>query len=210
MLEPVQGEGGINVPEKKYIHDVFAMCKENDILLLMDEVQTCMGRTGKMFAYQHFGVEPDAITLAKSLGGGLPIGALVIKDKHKDVLGIGSHASTFGGSPIVSAAALGVFEAIEKEGLLDNAVKMGAYLVNRIESLRAKFPIIEEVRGLGLMLGVKIAMEDASIIPSRLVEKGLLINCTQGNVLRIMPPITVTREEIDEAMGKFTEVLEMM
>ena len=210
MLEPVQGEGGINVPEKKYMADVFAMCKEKDILLLMDEVQTCMGRTGKMFAYQHFGVEPDAITLAKSLGGGLPIGALVIKDKHKDVLGIGSHASTFGGSPIVSAAALGVFEAIEKEGLLENTVKMGAYLAQKIESLRSKFPIIEEVRGLGLMLGVKIALEDASFIPSRLVEKGLLINCTQGNVLRIMPPITVTREEIDEAMVKFTEVLEMM
>ncbi|MFA6636006.1 MAG: aspartate aminotransferase family protein [Candidatus Omnitrophota bacterium] len=208
MLEPVQGEGGINVPGKEYIKALAAICAEKDILLIMDEVQTCMGRTGEMFAYKHFGLEPDAMTLAKSLGGGLPIGALVIKEEHKDVLGPGSHASTFGGSPIVSAAALGVFEAIEEDGLLDNTAKMGKYLVEKIKELSEKFPIIEDIRGLGLMIGVKMGMEDASCIPELLLKKGLLINCTQGNILRIMPPITVTAEEIDEAIKKIAEVLE--
>ena len=210
MLEPVQGEGGIIVPDKKYMESLARICQEKDILLIVDEVQTCMGRTGKMFAYKHFGVEPDAMTLAKSLGGGLPIGALVVKEKHKDVLGEGSHASTFGGSPIVSAAALGVFEAIEEEGLLDNTIKMGDYLVGKLKSLGEKYPVIEDVRGLGLMIGVKMDLEDATFLAEGLVKKGLLVNCTQGNVLRIMPPITVTREEVDEAIEKLSEVLEMM
>ncbi len=208
MLEPVQGEGGINVPSKAYMEALSCLCAEKDILIIMDEVQTCMGRTGEMFAYRHFGVEPDAMTLAKSLGGGLPIGALVIKEKHKDVLDAGSHASTFGGSPIVSAAALGVFDAIEEDGLLANAVEMGNCIRRKIQEFSRKYTFIQEVRGLGLMLGVKVALDDASHIASRLAEKGLLINCTQGNILRIMPPITVTREEIDEAMEKFQEVLE--
>ena len=210
MLEPIQGEGGINVPDKKYMESLARICQEKDILLIVDEVQTCMGRTGKMFAYKHFGVEPDAMTLAKSLGGGLPIGALVVKEKHKDVLGEGSHASTFGGGPIVSAAALGVFEAIEEEGLLDNTIKMGDYLVGKLKSLGEKYPVIEDVRGLGLMIGVKMDLEDATFLAEGLVKKGLLVNCTQGNVLRIMPPITVTREEVDEAIEKLSEVLEMM
>lgn len=208
MIEPVQGEGGINIPSQAYMNELSEICRKKDILLIVDEVQTCMGRTGEMFAYRHFGIEPDAMTLAKSLGGGLPIGALVVREKHKDVLGVGSHASTFGGSPIVCAAALGVFEAIEKEGLLENAVKMGKYIVGRLRDLGSKFPLIGEVRALGLMIGVSLNMEDASPIVEKAADKGLLINCTQHNVLRIMPPITVTRSEADEAIEKLSEVLE--
>ena len=208
LLEPVQGEGGINVPSEEYMKKLAFICKEKDILLIVDEVQTCMGRTGEVFAYKHFGIEPDAMTLAKSLGGGLPIGALVINDKHKDVLGAGSHASTFGGSPIVCAAALGVFEAIEEDNLLDNTVKMGEYLVGKLEEVKEKFPVISKVKGKGLMIGVELGIEDATGVVTGCMEKGLLINCTQGNILRIMPPLTVTKENIDEAITILSESLE--
>lgn len=208
MMEPVQGEGGINVPGQRYMEKVSELCRNNGLLLIMDEVQTCMGRTGKMFAYEHFGIEPDVLTMAKSLGGGMPVGALVVGEKHSGVLTPGTHATTFGGSPIVCAAALGVFEAIEEEGLLDNAVEMGGYLVSKLNDIKDKTGLIEEIRGLGVMIGVKMKMEDASDIFVRCMEKGLLINCTQNNVLRMMPPVNVQKQEIDEAMDKFAQVLE--
>lgn len=208
IIEPIQGEGGINVPDKKYMLELRRICSEKDILFIVDEVQTCMGRTGEMFAYRHFGIEPDAMTLAKSLGGGLPIGALVVREKYKDVLGAGSHASTFGGSPIVSAAALAVFEAIEEDNLLKNAANMGEYLIMNLENLRKLFPFIKKIKGKGLMIGVELDLEDASFIADKCMKQGLLINCTQKNVLRIMPPITVTCEEIDEALEKMKKVLE--
>jgi acetylornithine/N-succinyldiaminopimelate aminotransferase len=208
LMEPIQGEGGINVPDVTYMKELADICREKDLLLIMDEVQTCMGRTGEMFAYRHFGIEPDAMTLAKSLGGGLPIGALVVRDKHAGVLAPGTHASTFGGSPIVCAAALGVFDAIEEDGLLENTVKMGKYMVEAIKKLKERTSVIDEIKGLGLMVGVKLNMEDASSIASGCMERGLLINCTQNNILRIMPPINVTKEEIDEAMDKLSQALE--
>jgi acetylornithine/N-succinyldiaminopimelate aminotransferase len=167
-----------------------------------------MGRTGEMFAFKHYDIEPDAISLAKSLGGGLPIGALVVQDKRSEILTAGSHASTFGGSPIVCAAALGVIEAIEEENLLENCVKMGKYLKSRISELSRKYGIISGVRGKGLMLGVETGLEDASVIADECVEQGLLINCTQKNILRIMPPVNVTREQIDMAVEKLSAVLE--
>ncbi|MBU0682967.1 MAG: aspartate aminotransferase family protein [Candidatus Omnitrophota bacterium] len=208
MLEPIQGEGGINVAEKEYMRSLYKLCQEKAILLIVDEVQTCMGRTGKMFAYKHFGIEPDAMTLAKSLGGGFPIGALVVAEKHKDVLGAGSHASTFGGSPIISAAALGVFEAIEEESLLENTNKMGAYFVGKLNNLRNKNKVVGRVKGMGLMIGVEMELEDASSLAVECMKEGLLINCTQKNILRIMPPINVTKEEIDLAIEKISKVLE--
>ncbi|MFH1395539.1 MAG: aspartate aminotransferase family protein [Candidatus Omnitrophota bacterium] len=210
MLEPIQGEGGINVAEKEYMQGLQRICKEKGILLIVDEVQTGMGRTGEMFAYKHFGIEPDAMTLAKSLGGGFPIGALVVAEKHKDILGAGSHASTFGGSPVVSAAALGVFEAIENENLLENTNKMGAYLVEKLNNLREKNSIIGRVKGKGLMIGVEVGVEDASNLTMECMKEGLLINCTQKNVLRVMPPINVSKEEIDLAMEKILTVLERL
>ncbi|MFC1570549.1 aspartate aminotransferase family protein [Candidatus Omnitrophota bacterium] len=208
IIEPIQGEGGINVPDVDYMKGLERICRERDILLIVDEVQTCMGRTGEMFAYKHFGIEPDAMTLAKSLGGGMPVGALVVNEKHLGVLTAGTHASTFGGSPIVCAAALGVFDAIEEEKLLENTVKMGEYLRGKIEELKEKYPIIGTVKGKGLMLGVELDIEDASHLVDECVKEGLLINCTQKNVLRIMPPITVSKKEIDEAITKLSKVLE--
>jgi acetylornithine/N-succinyldiaminopimelate aminotransferase len=208
LTEPVQGEGGINVPDISYMKELSDVCAEKDLLLIMDEVQTCMGRTGEMFAYRHFGIEPDAMTLAKSLGGGLPIGALVVKEKHANVLTPGTHASTFGGSPIVCAAALGVFEAIEQEGLLANTLSMGKYMVSRLEEMKQKFDVIGEIKGLGLMIGLSMKMEDAAAVAAGCMENGLLVNCTQNNILRLMPPVNVKKEEIDEAINKFSQVLE--
>jgi len=182
------------------------ICDKNDIVLIFDEVQTGMGRTGKMFCYQNYGVKPDVMTLAKSLGGGLPIGAMVASSKFADILKPGSHASTFGGSPLVSAAALGVFEAIEKNKLLENAVKQGKYLTGKLEALKKKYGFIKEVRGIALTVGVELTI-DGQPIYEKCLEKGLLINCTQSSVLRIMPSLTVTKAEIDKAVSILNEVL---
>ncbi len=208
ILEPIQGEGGINVADGEYVKALRRICDEKNMLLIFDEVQTCMGRTGEMFAYKHFGIEPDAITLAKSLGGGFPIGALVVNSKREEVLTAGSHASTFGGSPIVCAAALGVFNAIEKEDLLRNAVEMGKYCVEKIEEIKNKTSLVGGIRGKGLMIGVEINTESAAFIADECMEQGLLINCTQNNILRIMPPINVKKEEIDEAVKILSGILE--
>ncbi len=208
MIEPIQGEGGINVAGQEYMKAISALCREKDMLLIMDEVQTGMGRTGKMFAYSHFEIEPDVMTLAKSLGGGMPMGALVVNDKHKDVLSAGTHATTFGGSPIVCSAALGVFCAIEEEGLLENTIKMGEYLVSKFEELKEKNPMIKNIKGKGLMIGVELDVEDASAIAEECVKEGLLINCTQKNILRVMPPMTVGKEDIDMAIDKLARALE--
>jgi acetylornithine/N-succinyldiaminopimelate aminotransferase len=208
LMEPVQGEGGINVPSLEYMGKVFAICEEKDILFILDEVQTGMGRTGEMFAFKHFNIVPDAMTLAKSLGGGMPIGALVVSEKFAGVLSPGTHASTFGGSPIVCAAALGVFEAIESEGLLENALKMGEYLVNKLNDLKSKNVLVQKIKGLALMIGVELDMEDASFVSDQCMEDGLLINCTQKNILRIMPPLNVAEKDIDEAIEILEKVLE--
>lgn len=206
MLELIQCEGGINIAKPEYVKKVRELCNKKDIVLIFDEVQTGMGRTGRMFCYQNYNVEPDVMTLAKSLGGGLPIGAIVASAKFSDVLTPGSHASTFGGSPIVCAAALGLFEAIEKEKLLENAVKQGRYLKDMLESLKKKYKIIREVRGIALTIGVELTI-DGDEIYKRCLENGLLINCTQKNVLRIMPPLTVTKEQIDKAISILDGVL---
>ncbi|MFH1878439.1 MAG: aspartate aminotransferase family protein [Candidatus Omnitrophota bacterium] len=207
IIEIIQGEGGVNVADKNYLREMDRVCREKNILLIVDEVQTCMGRTGEIFAFKHYGIEPDAMTLAKSLGGGLPIGALVVNNRHSDVLTAGTHASTFGGSPIVCAAGLGVFDAIEEEGLLDNTIRMGEYLSARLLGLKDKGFPVRGIRGMGLMLGVETDLEDAGKIVEHCVEEGLLINCTQKNILRIMPPITVTKEYIDMAVEKISKAM---
>ncbi len=199
MLEPVQGEGGINIASKEYIQTIRKICDEKDILLIFDEVQTGMGRTGEMFAFIHYGVTPDLMTLAKSLGGGLPIGALVVKDKLTGVLKPGMHASTFGGSPVICKASLGVFKAIKSDGMLKNAKVMGAYLVEKLTELKQKFNCILEIRGLGLMIGVELSLEGKAIVEECL-KNGLIINCTQGRILRIMPALTVNKKQIDKAI----------
>ena len=199
-LELIKGEGGINVADQAYVREVRALCDEKNLLLIFDEVQTGIGRTGKWFAYQHYGVEPDLMTLAKSLGSGVPIGALVVHRKIKeDVLTPGSHACTYGGNPLVTAAALAVFKTIEKEKLLQNVALMGDYLRSKLLELKAKYSLIKEVRGIGLMLGVELDRPGAAIV-DRCRERGLLINCTQERVLRLLPAITITKRLIDQGV----------
>lgn len=200
MIEPIQGEGGINVADKAYLKKLKELCAEKDILLIFDEIQTGMGRTGEMFCYKNFGVEPDIMTLAKSLGGGVPVGAAIAAKRIADTLTPGSHASTFGGSPLVCAAAIAVFEAIEEENLLDNAKKMGDYIKSKLEELKKKTSLITEIKGIGLMIGVELSVNGTKIFEECL-RNGLLINCTQGNILRIMPPLIVKKSDVDKAIG---------
>jgi len=199
MLEPIQCEGGINVANPDYMRALRAICDEKDIVLIFDEVQTGMGRSGEIFAFKNYGVVPDVITLAKSLGGGLPIGACVAREKFQNVLTPGTHASTFGGSPIVSAAALAVFQVIRREKLLKNARQMSALLKRKFGGLKFKYHFIKEVRIVGLIIGVELTIKGEDIYKECLKE-GLLINCTQDTVLRIMPPINVKKREIDKAI----------
>ena len=208
MLEPIQGEGGINVATPEFLQEIRKLCDKNGLLLILDEVQTGMGRTGKMFAYLHYGIEPDLMTLAKSLGNGVPIGALVVNSKiKKEVLTPGTHASTYGGNPLVCAAALAVFKTIKKEGLLKQAEEMGNFLRERLLEFKEKFAVIREVRGKGLMLGIELNSPGAPYADSAR-EKGLLINCTQEKVLRMMPAITVSRKWLKRGLEILEKVFE--
>ncbi len=199
MMELIQGEGGVRVASPEYVRAVRRLCSEKNILLIFDEVQTGMGRTGKMFCYENFGIEPDMLTLAKSLGSGYPIGALVAKGQIADTLSAGTHGTTFGGSPLACVAALATFEAIKKEKLVKNATRMGIHLLEKLHELKKKHSVIREVRGRALMGGVELEIDGKGVYETCL-EKGLLINCTQSNVLRIMPPLVVTKKEIDTAI----------
>ena len=205
-LELIQGEGGIRVADPEYVRKVKALCEERKLLLVFDEVQTGMGRTGRWFAFQHYGVEPDLMTLAKSLGSGVPIGALVVHRRSKEeVLVPGTHASTYGGNPLVTAAALAVFKAVQKEKLLQKAEAMGAYLKSQLLTLKEKYSMIKEVRGIGLMLGMELDRSGVDIV-TQVRERGLLINCTQERVLRIMPAMIVTKRQIDQAVQILDQV----
>jgi len=205
MLELIEGEGGINIAKQDYVQGLRDLCNEKDLLLIFDEVQTGVGRTGEMFAYKNFGIKPDVMTLAKSLGGGVPIGAMVADKKIADTLGPGSHASTFGGSPIVCAASLAVFETIEKDNLLENAKNMGVYFSKNLNRMKKEFSFIKEVRGMGLMIGIELSIEGDTIYKG-CFDRGLLINCTQKKVLRIMPPVNVKKLEINKGLKILREV----
>jgi len=209
MLELVQGEGGINVASKEFVLGLRKLCDEKKLLLIIDEVQTGIGRTGKLFAYQHYGITPDIITLAKSLAGGLPIGVMIVKKDIADILGPGMHASTFGGGPVISRAALAVLLAVQKEKMLTNASKMGEYLFKKLEALKVKHSVIKEVRGLGLMIGVELSIE-GKIVVEKCIENKLLINCTHNTVLRLMPALNVTKKNIDKAIGILDNVLSVV
>jgi acetylornithine/N-succinyldiaminopimelate aminotransferase len=201
MLELIQGEGGVNVAERDFVLALRKMCDEKNLLLIIDEVQTGIGRTAKMFCYQHYGITPDIVTLAKALGGGLPIGAMLVNNKISNALGPGMHASTFGGGPVICKAAIAVFKAIQKENLLNYAFKMGEYLFSKLEGLKSKFPsIIKDIRGIGLMAGVELSIEGKPIVEES-IKKGLLINCTHDKVLRLMPALNITKKEIDKAIS---------
>jgi predicted acetylornithine/succinylornithine family transaminase len=199
MVEPIQGEGGINIANKEYLQAIRELCDKHGALMILDEVQTGVGRTGKWFGYQQFGVEPDIMTLAKALGGGVAIGAMMAKPEVAASLVPGTHASTFGGNSLACAAGIAVIEAIEEEGLLENAAKMGAYARGKLEALAKKHSIIDHVRGIGLMIGIELNAAGGGIV-SKCLELGLRINCTHDTILRFMPPMTVTSDQLDEAV----------
>jgi acetylornithine/N-succinyldiaminopimelate aminotransferase len=205
MLEPIQGEGGVNCPSEGYLKALREICDEKGLLLIFDEVQVGMGRTGKLFAYEHDGVEPDMLTLAKSLAGGVPIGALLIKKGIADSFKPGDHASTFGGNPLATAAGVAALTTILEEGMLENCHKMGDYFLLQLEEIKGKFPFIKEVRGKGLILGMELKIDGSSIV-NEMLKKKILINCTMGNVLRFLPPLIVTKEEIDRVVKTLEEV----
>jgi acetylornithine/N-succinyldiaminopimelate aminotransferase len=198
MLEPIQGEGGVILPDQNYLKEVRELCNEHNILLILDEVQTGMGRTGKLFAYEHFGITPDIMTVAKGLGGGVPIGAMLATDKVAFAFQPGNHASTFGGNPLVCAAAVATIETLLEDGfILDQCNRMGKYLREKLEQLKEEFPsLVIEIRGKGLLLGMEITRDGDPIVRACL-EKGVLINCTAGNVLRFIPPLIVQQKDID-------------
>jgi acetylornithine/N-succinyldiaminopimelate aminotransferase len=200
MVEPIQGEGGINVATPEYLQAVRRLCDENAAVMILDEVQTGMGRTGKWFGYQHFGVVPDIITLAKALGGGTAIGAMIARPEIAASLVPGSHASTFGGNALACAAGIAVVQAIENENLLQNAEAMGRYAREKLQQLARRHSIIEDIRGIGLMIGLQLNVPGADIV-NNCLDLGLRINCTHETVLRFMPPMTVTASQIDEAVS---------
>lgn len=206
MLELIQGEGGVNVAKKDFVLALRKICDEKNLLLIIDEVQTGIGRTGKLFCYQHYGITPDIMTLAKALGGGLPIGVMLVKKDIADTLGPGMHASTFGGGPVICKAALAVLRAIQKEKLLSCAQKTGEYLFLKLDELKSRHTVIKEVRGLGLMAGVELNTEGKPVVES-CIKKGLLINCTHERVLRLMPALNITKKEVDSATVILDEVL---
>lgn len=209
MLEPVQGEGGVNVPGPDYLKGVKDLCAKHNLLLIFDEVQSGMGRTGKLFAYQHDNVEPDIMTLAKALGGGFPIGAMLAKEEVALVFQPGDHASTFGGNPLASAAGIAVMETMLAEGFLDRVAVTALYFRKWLDVLAGKYNFIKEVRGLGFLVGMELdgARADGVGIVDRCREKGLLINCVGENILRFIPPLVVSRAEIDQAVEILDKVL---
>ncbi len=207
MLEPIQGEGGIIIPSMSYLKEVRELCSANGLLLILDEVQTGIGRTGKLFAYEHFGVTPDIMTLAKGLGGGGPIGAMLATEEVAEAFTPGTHGSTFGGNPLMTATALAAVRAILEEGLLERTEEMGAYLLGRLDALKKKFDFIADLRGIGLMIGMSLTVPAGDIVKKG-HERGVLLNVTHDKVLRFVPPLIVGRKEIDEMMGILEGILE--
>ncbi|MDP8254007.1 MAG: aspartate aminotransferase family protein [Candidatus Kaelpia aquatica] len=207
MLELVQGEGGVNVADYDYIQRIKKFCNERDVLFIADEVQTGMGRTGKWFAYQNFDIEPDIVTLAKGIGGGVPMGVVFAKDKVADCIKPGMHASTFGGSPIVCKAALAVIDTIMSKKLLNNVNNISKYFKDRLLDLKEKYDLIDNVRGLGFMVAMEVKDKGKEIFEGCLANR-LLINLTQGNILRFLPALNISKKEIDKAIAILDEALE--
>lgn len=205
MIELVQGEGGINPANKDFIQQLATICKEKQVLLIIDEIQTGIGRTGKKFAYEHYGITPDIMTLAKGLGNGLPVGAMVAKKEYGESFGPGSHGSTFGGNPLAMAAAQAVLSEVFVDSFLDQVEQQGVYLINKLQAM-SKLNI-KAIRHLGLMIGIE-CHEPVGDKISALLEKGLIVLSAGENVIRLLPPLIVTKEEIDEAVSKLQTVLE--
>lgn len=194
IIEPIQGEGGVNIPDKEYFKEVEKLCHEKGIVLIVDEVQTGFGRCGTLFAHELFDIKPDIMTMAKGIGGGVPMGAILATEKVASAFVPGDHGTTFGGGPLVCAAANAILDAFEEENILDNVNEVGDYFISELKKLDKE--VIADVRGRGLMVGLELTKPGAEYV-DKLREAGFLINCTAGNVLRFVPPLTITKEEID-------------
>ena len=207
MLEPIQGEGGVHVASRDYLKAVRELCTQRDILLIFDEVQTGMGRTGTLFAYEQLGVQPDIMTLAKGLGGGVPIGACLATARVAKAFGPGSHASTFGGNPLACAAALAVFRVLLEGRVLDQARRMGDYLSKGLSECKDRHHIVRDVRGLGLLYGMEVDI-DAKTVVSDCLKRGLLVNAVGDRVLRFIPPLIITQREIDRLLEVLSQIFD--
>lgn len=207
LLEPVQGEGGVHVPPDEYLQQVRALCDKHDALLIFDEVQTGVARTGKWFAYMHSGVKPDVLTFAKGIGGGFPVAGFAVTERLAHVFKPGDHGGTFGGNPLACAAVYATLTTIKSEGLVDKVAEKGEYFKNELRKLQEKYPDkVTDVRGCGLMLGMEVAGEGKPIVESCLANN-VIVNCTAGNVIRIVPPLIISKEEIDIVVAALDKAL---
>lgn len=207
LLEPIQGEGGVHVPSDEYLQQVRALCDKHDALLIFDEVQTGVARTGKWFAYMHSGVKPDILTFAKGIGGGFPVAGFAVPERLAHVFKPGDHGGTFGGNPLACAAVYATLTTIKSEGLVDKVAEKGEYFKNELRKLQEKYPDkVTDVRGCGLMLGMEVAGEGKPIVESCLANN-VIVNCTAGNVIRIVPPLIISREEIDIVVAALDKAL---
>ena len=207
LLEPIQGEGGVHVPPDEYLQQVRALCDKHDALLIFDEVQTGVARTGKWFAYMHSGVKPDVLTFAKGIGGGFPVAGFAVPERLAHVFKPGDHGGTFGGNPLACAAVYATLTTIKSEGLVDKVAEKGEYFKNELRKLQEKYPDkVTDVRGCGLMLGMEVAGEGKPILESCLANN-VIVNCTAGNVIRIVPPLIISKEEIDIVVAALDKAL---
>lgn len=206
MLELIQGEGGVQVADQTYVKSLHALCRDRDILLILDEVQTGMGRTGTLFAYEHYGIQPDIMTLAKGLGGGLPIGACLATEEVAAAFTPGTHASTFGGNPLACSAALAVMRVLLEGRVLAQSRVVGQYLAKSLLELKDRLPNVKDARGLGLLQGLELTIDGKAVVTDCL-NRGLLINCTMDRVLRFVPPLIITQREIDRLVDVLADVL---
>ena len=207
LLEPIQGEGGVHVPSDEYLQQVRALCDKHDALLIFDEVQTGVARTGKWFAYMHSGVKPDVLTFAKGIGGGFPVAGFAVPERLAHVFKPGDHGGTFGGNPLACAAVYATLTTIKSEGLVDKVAEKGEYFKNELRKLQEKYPDkVTDVRGCGLMLGIEVAGEGKPIVESCLANN-VIVNCTAGNVIRIVPPLIISKEEIDIVVAALDKAL---
>jgi len=205
IIEPIQGEGGVNIPDKNYFKEIEKLCKENNIVLIVDEVQTGFGRCGTLFAHELFDIKPDIMTMAKGIGGGVPMGGILATEKVASAFVPGDHGTTFGGGPLVCAAANAVLDVFDEENILDNVNEVGDYFLSELKKLNKD--TVADVRGKGLMIGVELTKPGAEYV-DKFRQAGFLINCTAGNVLRFVPPLIITKAEIDEFIKAFDEILE--
>lgn len=215
LMEPVQGEGGINVADRDYLRQVRELCDKTGTLLVLDEIQCGLGRTGHLFAYEYYGIKPDIVTLAKALGGGLPLGAVLATEEVSAGFGPGSHGSTFGGNPVCCAAGRAVLETLLEPGFIEGVRDLGHYFMNKAFALAGKYDCIKEVRGLGLMIGIDLNRPGSAVVDA-CREKGLLVNCAAKTVIRLLPPLNVTQQQadrafsvLDEALAEFSEAEEV-